>query len=62
MSLFADALQIFGGNGVTREYPMEKLLRDARSVLIADGCDETLALKGVVCLVNPELLKFHPAR
>ncbi len=52
----SDALQIFGGNGLTREYPMEKLLRDARAMLIADGCNEILALKGGSLLINPELL------
>ncbi len=52
----SDALQIFGGNGMTKEYPMEKLLRDARAMLIADGCNEVLALKGGSLLVNPELL------
>jgi alkylation response protein AidB-like acyl-CoA dehydrogenase len=52
----SDALQIFGANGLTREYPMEKLLRDARAFLIADGCNEMLALKGGVQLINPELL------
>ena len=48
----SDALQIFGGNGMTREYPMEKLLRDARAGLIADGCNEMLALKGGSMLVD----------
>jgi acyl-CoA dehydrogenase len=52
----SEALQIFGGNGLTKEYPMEKLLRDARAMLIADGCNEVLALKGGSLLVNPELL------
>ena len=52
----SDALQIFGGNGVTREYPMEKLLRDARSGMIADGCNEWLAIKGGSCLMNPNKL------
>jgi len=52
----SDALQIFGGNGLTREYPMEKLLRDARAWLIADGCNEFLALKGGNLLVNPDLV------
>ena len=52
----SDALQIFGGNGMTKEYPMEKLLRDARAMLIADGCNEVLALKGGSLLVNPDLL------
>lgn len=51
-----DALQIFGGNGMTKEYPMEKLLRDARSGLIADGCNEILAIKGGSLLFNPELI------
>jgi alkylation response protein AidB-like acyl-CoA dehydrogenase len=51
-----DAMQIFGGNGVTREYPMEKLLRDARAGLVADGCNEVLALKGVGALMNPDWL------
>jgi len=41
-----EALQMFGGNGMTREYPMEKLLRDARAGLIEDGCNELLAIKG----------------
>ena len=52
----SDALQIFGGNGLSREYPMEKLLRDARSCLIADGCNEVLALKGGNLLINPDMV------
>ncbi len=52
----SDALQIFGGNGLTKEYPMEKLLRDARAGLIADGCNEILAIKGGSLLFNPELI------
>jgi acyl-CoA dehydrogenase len=39
-----EALQIFGGNGLSHEYPIEKLLRDARASLIEDGCNEVLAL------------------
>ena len=40
----SEALQIFGGNGLTREYPVEKLLRDARASMIEDGCNEMLGL------------------
>ena len=40
----SDAIQIFGGNGLTREYPVEKLFRDARSSLIEDGENGMLAL------------------
>jgi len=39
------ALQIFGGNGLTRDYPIEKMFRDARASMIEDGVNETLALK-----------------
>jgi len=44
------ALQIFGGNGLTREYPVEKLLRDARASMIEDGCNELLSLVGAAKL------------
>jgi len=40
------ALQIFGGNGLSREYPVEKLLRDARASMIEDGCNDLLSLVG----------------
>ncbi len=42
----SDAVQIFGGNGLTRDYPVEKLLRDTRASLIEDGCNEVLAMEG----------------
>lgn len=38
----SEALQIFGGNGTSREYPIEKLFRDARSSMIEDGCNYVL--------------------
>ncbi len=44
------ALQIFGGNGLSREYPIEKLLRDARASMIEDGCNEVLSLLGATKL------------
>lgn len=40
------ALQVFGGNGLTREYPIEKLVRDARASMIEDGCNDILSLVG----------------
>ncbi|MGZ6022549.1 MAG: acyl-CoA dehydrogenase family protein [Rhizomicrobium sp.] len=50
----SDALQIFGGNGMTKAYPLEKLLRDARASLIEDGCNELLSIKGGSLLVDPD--------
>lgn len=46
----SDALQLFGGNGLTKEYPMEKLMRDARAAMIEDGENTILGLKGVTWL------------
>jgi alkylation response protein AidB-like acyl-CoA dehydrogenase len=40
------ALQLFGGNGLSREYPIEKLYRDARASLIEDGANDVLMLVG----------------
>jgi len=52
----SDAVQIFGGNGLTREYPVEKIMRDARASLIEDGCNEILAIKGGYSLIDPDRL------
>jgi acyl-CoA dehydrogenase len=41
-----EAVQIFGANGLTKEYLIEKLYRDARSTLIADGNTEVLQRYG----------------
>ncbi len=40
------AVQVFGGNGLSREYPVEKLLRDARAAQIEDGCNDILSIVG----------------
>jgi len=42
----SDALQIFCGNGIRRDRPIEKIFRDARLSMIEDGCNEVLAIKG----------------
>jgi alkylation response protein AidB-like acyl-CoA dehydrogenase len=46
----SDAVQIYGGNGLSREYPIEKLLRDARASMIEDGCNDVLSLLGAARL------------
>ncbi|MEH6611379.1 MAG: acyl-CoA dehydrogenase family protein [Halioglobus sp.] len=43
----SEALQLFGGNGLTKEYPMEKIMRDARASMIEDGENNILKLKGM---------------
>jgi acyl-CoA dehydrogenase len=42
----SEAIQIFGGNGISREYPVEKIMRDARLSMIEDGCNDILGLIG----------------
>jgi acyl-CoA dehydrogenase len=36
----ADAVQIFGGNGFSKEYPVEKLMRDAKIYMLYEGTSE----------------------
>jgi acyl-CoA dehydrogenase len=40
MKVTTDALQIFGGAGYSRDYPMEKLMRDAKIFQIYEGTSE----------------------
>jgi alkylation response protein AidB-like acyl-CoA dehydrogenase len=40
----SQAIQVFGGYGLSKEYPVEKMFRDARASMIEDGVNETLAL------------------
>jgi alkylation response protein AidB-like acyl-CoA dehydrogenase len=42
----SQAIQISGGSGLSKEYPIEKMFRDARTAMIEDGVNETLALVG----------------
>jgi acyl-CoA dehydrogenase len=45
MKVTHEAFQLFGGNATTREFPIEKLYRDARSALIEDGENYHLTLR-----------------
>lgn len=40
MRLASDAVQILGGYGYTREYPVEQLLRDAKATQIVEGTNQ----------------------
>ena len=41
----SEAIQILGGYGLAKEYPVEKMFRDARASMIEDGCNDALAIK-----------------
>jgi acyl-CoA dehydrogenase len=40
MRVSTDAVQVFGGNGYTKEYPVEKLMRDAKLMQIYEGTNQ----------------------
>jgi acyl-CoA dehydrogenase len=44
MQTAIDAVQIFGGNGYTTDYPVEKLMRDAKILQIYEGTSEVQRL------------------
>ncbi len=52
MRIATDAVQVFGGNGYTREYPVEKLMRDAKLMQIYEGTNQIQRL-----VIARELLK-----
>ncbi len=52
MKATTDAVQIFGGNGYTREYPVEKLMRDAKLMQIYEGTNQIQRL-----VIARELMK-----
>ena len=45
MKVVDEALQLFGGAGTSREYPIERLYRDARAALIEDGENYVLTMR-----------------
>lgn len=40
MAVTTNAVQVLGGNGYTREYPVEKLMRDAKIYQIFEGTNQ----------------------
>jgi len=42
MKVATDAVQIFGGVGYMKDYPVEKMMRDAKIMQIYEGTNEVL--------------------
>ena len=42
MKVTTDAVQILGGHGYMREYPVEKMMRDAKIFQIFEGTNQIL--------------------
>ncbi len=54
MKVTTDAVQIFGGYGYIKEYPVEKLMRDAKLIQIYEGTSQVQRL-----VIARELLKVE---
>jgi alkylation response protein AidB-like acyl-CoA dehydrogenase len=52
MRVTTDAVQIFGGYGYMREYPVEKMMRDAKITQIYEGTNQIQRL-----IIASELIK-----
>ena len=40
MKVVVDAIQVFGGYGYMKEYPVEKMMRDAKILQIYEGTNQ----------------------
>ena len=51
MAVTTNAVQIFGGYGYSREYPVERLMRDAKITQIYEGTNQAqcMVIAGSVC-------------
>jgi acyl-CoA dehydrogenase len=52
MQITTDAVQVYGGYGYSKEYPVEKLMRDAKLIQIYEGTSQIQRL-----VMARELLK-----
>ncbi|MEW6526463.1 MAG: acyl-CoA dehydrogenase family protein [Spirochaetota bacterium] len=51
----SDAIQLFGGYGLSKEFTIEKLFRDARAGMIEDGSNDTLSMTAGNIIVKEKL-------
>jgi butyryl-CoA dehydrogenase len=42
MAIAVDAVQVMGGHGYMREYPVEKMMRDAKILQIFEGTNQIM--------------------
>jgi alkylation response protein AidB-like acyl-CoA dehydrogenase len=52
MKVTTNAVQIFGGYGYTREYPVEKMMRDAKITTLYEGTSQIQKNEIALCLIK----------
>jgi alkylation response protein AidB-like acyl-CoA dehydrogenase len=57
MEVSVDALQLFGGNGYTKDFPIERYLRDAKVTQIYEGTNQIQRI-----VISRELLRQRQSR
>jgi len=58
MQVTTDAVQVFGGYGYMREYPVEKLMRDAKITQIYEGSNEIQRNVIAAALIKESIAKY----
>jgi len=54
MKVTTDAVQVLGGYGYTRDYPVEKMMRDAKAMQIVEGANQIQRIQ-----ISRNILKFY---
>ena len=57
MEVTTDGVQLLGGYGYTKDYPLERMMRDAKITQIYEGTNQIQRL-----VMSRSLLKAHPPR
>ncbi|MGI5920987.1 MAG: acyl-CoA dehydrogenase family protein [Syntrophomonadaceae bacterium] len=58
MEVTTEAVQVMGGYGYTREYPVERMMRDAKITQIYEGTNEIQRLTIANCLKNGDVSNY----
>lgn len=59
MEVTTEAVQVLGGYGYTREYPVERMMRDAKITQIYEGTNEIQRLTIANCLKRGEISNYE---
>lgn len=59
MEVTTEAVQVLGGYGYTREYPVERMMRDAKIVQIYEGTNEIQRLTMANCLKKDDVSNYE---